>query len=70
MKCPYCHKEMRAGYIQCRDGVTWNAKKQPVAALSILGKESVRLINGAAYHSKIVFAHKCSDCKVVIIPYD
>lgn len=69
MNCPYCHKEMESGYIQCRDGVTWTPKKQPIAALSFFGRGSVSLGNGAADHSRAVYAHKCGACKKVIIDY-
>lgn len=69
MLCPYCGKEMELGYIQCRDGVTWTPKKQLVASLSVLGKGSVSLENGAADNSRTVYAFKCADCKKVIIDY-
>ena len=69
MKCPYCDREMELGYIQCRDGVTWTPKKQLVAALSFLGKNSISLANDAAENSKTVYAHKCSSCQKVIIEY-
>ena len=69
MRCPFCNKQMELGYIQCRDGVTWTPKKQLVAALSILGKGSVCLKNGAANHSKAVYAYQCGNCKKVIIDY-
>lgn len=69
MKCPYCNKDMESGYIQCRDGVTWTPKKQPVAALSFFGKDSVSLANGAAENSRTVYAYKCGECKKVIIDY-
>lgn len=60
---------MELGYIQCRDGLNWTPKRQLVAALSVLGKGSVSLTNGAAEHSRTVYAHKCSACKKVIIEY-
>ena len=69
MKCPYCNKEMKLGYIQCRDGVTWTSKKQLVAALSFLCTDSVSLENGAANNSRTVYAYKCGRCKKVIIDY-
>ena len=69
MKCPYCEKEMEQGFIQCRDGVTWTPKKQPIAALSVLGKGSMPLINGAAENSRTVYAYRCDMCKKVIIDY-
>lgn len=69
MKCPYCDKEMELGYIQCRDGITWTPKKQLISALSFLGKNSLPISNGAGDNSKIVYAHKCKDCKKIIIDY-
>ena len=69
MHCPYCGKEMELGYIQCRDGVTWTPKKHFVVAVSLLGKDSVSLENGAANNSRTVYAYKCGDCKKVIVDY-
>ena len=68
MKCPYCQKEMETGFIQCRDGVTWTPKKQMVAALSRLGKDSLSLENGAG-NDRVVYACKCGDCEKIIIDY-
>lgn len=62
---------MQRGYVQCRDGVNWTPKKQPVAALSFLGRGRVSLENGAddnLFHST-VYAHHCGNCKIVLIPY-
>ena len=67
MDCPYCHKEMDLGYIQCRDGLTWTPRRQPVAALSCLGKGSVPLSNGAADNNRAVYAYRCADCQKVMI---
>ena len=67
MNCPYCQKEMALGYIQCRDGLVWTPRRQPVAALSILGRDSVPLSNGAADNSRTVYAYRCADCQKVII---
>lgn len=69
MLCPYCGKEMEAGFIQCRDGVTWTPKKQFLPALSFLGKGAVSLENGAADNSSSVYAYNCKECKKVIIEY-
>lgn len=69
MKCPYCAVEMELGYIQCRDGITWTPKRQPVAALSILGRGSKPIVNDAADNSKTVHAHRCRDCRKIIIEY-
>ena len=54
MKCPYCEKEMELGYIQCRDGIHWSAKKMFVAALSAFGKDSFPLVNGAGINDTAV----------------
>lgn len=69
MKCPYCEKEMCKGYIQCRDGVVWTPKKQPVAALAFLHKDSVYLANGADDNNRVVYAHHCAECRKVLIDY-
>lgn len=69
MKCPYCKNEMTSGYIQCRDGVTWTSKKQPIAALSALAVNKQSLANGAADNSNTVYAYNCTECKKVIIDY-
>ena len=70
MNCPYCQKEMVLGYIQCRDGLHWTPRRQPVAALSVLGRDSVRLSNGADSNSRAVYAYRCADCRKVIIDCD
>ena len=70
MKCPYCGKEMELGYIQCRDGVHWTSKKVFAAAFSQFGKDSLSLENGAGKNNTVVYAHRCGDCKKVIIEYE
>ena len=69
MKCQNCGKEMTLGFIQCRDGLNWTPKMQLVAALSALGRGSVSLKNGADDASRAVFAYRCGECKLVVIPY-
>ena len=70
MLCPYCNEEMQQGYIQCRDGVTWTPKKQPIAAFSILGKDAVGLknIEDSSFNNAVI-AHICKKCRKVIISY-
>ena len=58
---------MLLGYIQCRDGLHWTPRRQPVAALSCFGKGSVPLSNGAADNSRTVYAHRCADCQKILI---
>ena len=69
MNCPYCQKEMMLGYIQCRDGLHWTPRRQPVAALSCFGRGSVPLSNGAADNARTVYAYRCADCQKVMIDY-
>lgn len=69
MKCPSCGKEMELGYIQSRDGVIWTLKKQLLPIFANFGTKNVSLANGACDGNGTVFAHKCSDCKFVLIPY-
>ena len=52
MLCPYCQKEMALGYIQCRDGLTWTPRRQPIAALSSFGRDAVPLSNTAAENNR------------------
>lgn len=67
MNCPYCQKKMILGYIQCRDGLHWTPRRQPVAALSCFGRGSVPLSNGAADSARTVYAYRCVDCQKIII---
>lgn len=69
MKCPYCNKEMELGYIQSRDGLNWSPKKLLIPVFAPLKKGSVSLANDAAEYSGCIHAHKCGDCKKVIIDY-
>ncbi len=69
MVCPYCGKEMEAGFIQCRNGVTWTPKLQFLASLSFLGKGAIRLENGVKDSLTAVHAHNCPECRKVIIEY-
>lgn len=69
MKCPYCGKEMSLGYIQCRDGVTWNKTKRLVAAISHLGADLVLADGGGIFSGSAVAAHHCQSCKKIIIDY-
>lgn len=70
MKCPYCNEEMKKGYIQCRDGVTWTPKKQLIASLSSLGNGSIKISNIEPDYSSAVYAFHCEGCKKIIIEYN
>ena len=71
MKCPYCGGEMEQGFIQCRDGVTWQKKQRLVAAVSGLSKDSVILARsqGNPFSGAAAIAHHCQECKKMVIDY-
>lgn len=52
MICPYCKNEMEKGYIQSRDGLGWNKKKQLVSAFSGWSAEQRLLPEQEAYRCK------------------
>ncbi len=70
MKCPYCKNEMQQGYVQCRDGLRWTEKRQPVAALSFLGRGAIPIgMPDGVNPNSTAIAYPCEACKMVIIPY-
>ena len=69
MKCPYCGQEMVLGYVQCRDGLFWTPKKQPVAALSCFGRGRICLANSASNSVNTACAFHCETCRKIVIDY-
>ena len=70
MICPYCNKEMKKGYIQCRDGLHWTPKKQTVAALAGLGVGAVLIgSEDGLVPNTTAIAYHCESCKKVVIDY-
>lgn len=72
MNCPYCGKEMEKGFIQCRDGVSWQKKERLIAALPGLSKGSVILArsHGSLFSGAAAIAYHCSGCKKIVIDYE
>lgn len=71
MNCPYCGKEMKLGYIQCRDGVWWSEKTRILAALPAMDVSAINLSSGNGFFSgEAVEAYLCSECKKIVIDYD
>ncbi|MBE6989266.1 MAG: hypothetical protein E7426_00775 [Ruminococcaceae bacterium] len=66
MECPYCHKEMRPGYIPgWREAVKWMpAGVDP----SLPTKEAVPLTHTPFVTPAEAEAHYCADCRVIILP--
>lgn len=71
MKCPYCGKEMLRGFIQSRDGVTWEPKKRLLPIFAYLSKDAVHLGNDSEqdFSDNFAIAYRCADCKKIIIGY-
>ena len=71
MKCPYCGAEMEQGFIQCRDGVSWQKKQRLVAAVSSLSGDAVVLARsqGNPFSGAAAIAHHCQACKKIVIDY-
>lgn len=70
MKCPYCKKEMKEGFVRAlgRGGICWvNDKTNFAAARSADG--FFQFGKAPWLSSECVPAHNCDSCKVVIINY-
>lgn len=73
MKCPYCQKEMRPGYIpNGRQPVQWIPDGERPSAFSFsVAEQGVPLVNqfkpirGNGYKAE---AHYCPRCKVIVAP--
>lgn len=75
MICPFCNGEMESGFIQSRDSISWTKKPCAVAALSFLSKSALVLSSsldsgGSPFSGGAVIAHKCANCKKIIIDYN
>lgn len=68
MNCPCCGATLQKGFIQCRDGLYWTPKKQPVPAFSMFGKGARRLHNDDDLLPSRVHALYCESCGMVFIP--
>ena len=70
MLCPFCQKEMKLGYIQCRDGLYWSQKKRLAAPLPPWDENAVDVAPGEhAFNGVAAKAYLCSECQKVIIDY-
>lgn len=70
LRCPYCGLEMEKGYIQARDGISWNKKIVPIAALASLHPSAVILTSGGfPFSGSSVEAYHCLNCKKIVIDY-
>ena len=69
MDCPYCGKELEAGYIRSSDNMVWSREKE----LGLIGKEDIRLVKNlwkGMLEGNFVEAHCCRACKKLIVPLD
>ncbi len=69
MKCPYCNNDMKQGYIQSNNGLTWAPKRHLIPALSFYDKNGILLTNEGSDNFQTVYAYNCDECKKVVIEY-
>ena len=70
MKCPYCNTEMELGYIQCRDGVSWNNKKSKIATFASSNLNAISLASDhGIFSGSSAVAYNCRKCKKIMIDY-
>lgn len=67
MKCPYCNKDMKSGYVQAGQQVFFTEKKHTWSfwlneSDTSLSRNNMLMPTCTAYH--------CPDCKKVIIDYE
>ena len=71
MRCPYCSQEMKAGYIQCRDGLWWSEKVRPVAAVPPMSGnwKHIALDHGQSgpFRGNVAQAFFCEGCKKILL---
>ena len=70
MKCPYCEKEMRKGYLIDREApIQWIPENEkPPLFKGTLAYGAVQLGGGSYWKNYRAEAHFCQSCKTVIIP--
>ncbi len=70
MDCPYCGKEMQAGFLQSeRDGrLSWDVKKRILPVFGLLSDEHFVLKTPLSSTNEVP-AHKCRACKKILIDY-
>jgi len=68
MRCPYCNREMKMGYIKSSHAICWGTEKEPGVVKDdlCLTKPTWRGI------SKGLFAesYDCEACGILIVPLD
>lgn len=69
MKCPYCEKEMKKGYI-VTDGL-WIAFRKEKFESAKVGKneEGIQLEHKYAGAASLDNAYCCNDCKKIVLEY-
>jgi len=65
MKCPYCQKEMTAGFIKSSHHMAWDQKRESGFFL-----EGIRLTKNSienVFNGNAVSSHYCSNCRKIIV---
>jgi len=66
MECPYCGKEMTAGFVQGARVVYFTEEEH--AVFFVPGRKDIKLTRDN-FFAPTCEAYQCPDCRMVIIPY-
>lgn len=70
MKCPYCQREMKSGFVPNYDiPVQWipQGRKGP-SIRGQVGKDGIRVGDGGYWRGYKAEAYYCGVCRIIIIP--
>jgi len=65
VKCPYCDKELRAGFLHAARGAVWSEKESKATAFKTKGEVRV----GDFWGLSPAYAFLCENCRTIIIKY-
>ena len=65
MKCPYCNKEMKSGYLQTARDLYWTEK--PKKVLMIANLDDDILIGKTTFGGVLAEVDMCPNCKKIVI---
>lgn len=69
MNCPYCNQEMRLGYIEAQNLLSWTPKEEKSIGLTLWARSlnSIKLAGFPFIRAASVDAYYCSNCQKIII---
>ena len=70
LSCPWCGKEMERGVIQSQNELNWiKGEKRRFFGKASFYKDSVVLSEFSALKGSAIIAHRCPDCRKIVIDY-